>query len=95
VLEELFTNSVRHGGCAGMENAVHIRLQLHDDGVRVEYSDRGAAFDPLSAPAPDLELPLADRPVGGLGIHLLRQIMRELVYRREDGWNRLAMRRPG
>ena len=94
VLEELFTNSIRHGGCAGMENAVHVRLQLHNNGVHVEYSDRGMAFDPLSAPPPDLETRLEERPVGGLGIHLLRQIMREVAYRREGGWNRIAMRRP-
>jgi anti-sigma regulatory factor (Ser/Thr protein kinase) len=94
-LEELFTNSVRHGGCAGMENAVHVRLQLHDDGVRVEYSDRGMAFDPLSAPPPDLEAPLEERSAGGLGVHLMRQIMRDVEYRREGDWNRITMRRPG
>jgi serine/threonine-protein kinase RsbW len=94
-LEELFTNSVRHGGCAEMENAVHVRLQLHDNGVHVEYSDRGMAFDPLSAPPPDLETGLEERQLGGLGIHLVRQIMRDLQYRREGDWNRITMRRPG
>jgi anti-sigma regulatory factor (Ser/Thr protein kinase) len=78
-----------------MENAVHVRLQLHDDGVHVEYSDRGTAFDPLSVPPPDLETRLEDRSLGGLGIHLVRQIMRDLEYRRAGGWNRIAMRRPG
>jgi anti-sigma regulatory factor (Ser/Thr protein kinase) len=95
VLEELFTNSVRHGGCAGMENAVRVRLQLQQDGVRVEYSDRGEAFDPLNAPPPDVDSPLEQRQVGGLGIHLVRQIMRDLEYHREGEWNRITMRRPG
>jgi serine/threonine-protein kinase RsbW len=95
VLEELFTNSIRHGGCVGVENAVRVRLQLHDDGVHIEYSDRGAAFDPLSAPEPDLEGPLEERRAGGLGIHLVRQIVRDLAYRREGDWNRITMRRPG
>lgn len=94
VLEELFTNSVRHGGCAGMENAVRVRIELHDDGVHIEYSDRGEAFDPLSAPPPNLETRLEDRQIGGLGIHLIRQIMRDLAYRREGDWNRITMRRP-
>jgi serine/threonine-protein kinase RsbW len=85
VLEELFTNSIRHGGCAGMVNAVRVRLQLHDDGVHIEYSDRGEAFDPLVAPPPDLGASLEERQTGGLGIHLVR---------REGEWNRITMRRP-
>lgn len=93
VLEELFTNAVRHGGCEGMDQAAQIRLQSDPDGVSIEFADRGAAFDPLQAPPPDLEVDLAQRSVGGLGIHLVRQIMQELEYRRADGWNRLTMRR--
>jgi anti-sigma regulatory factor (Ser/Thr protein kinase) len=93
VLEELFTNSVTHGGCAGMENAVQVRLQVRDNGVLLEYSDRGRPFDPLTAPEPDLEAPLQERGIGGLGVHLVRQIMRDVDYRRADGWNRIVMRR--
>jgi len=94
VLEELFTNSVRHGGCAGMENAVLVRLQLLDHAVLVEFADRGTPFDPLTAPVPNIEATLEERGVGGLGVHLVRQIMRDLEYRRADGWNRLTMQRP-
>jgi serine/threonine-protein kinase RsbW len=94
VLEELFANAVNHGGCDGMEDAVQVRLQLLGDGVHVEYSDRGRPFDPLSAPEPDLDASLEDRKVGGLGVHLVRQIMRDLEYRRADGRNRITMRRP-
>lgn len=93
-LEELFTNAVRHGGCEGMEDAVHIRLERQGDGVLVEFCDRGAPFDPASAPAPDLESPLADRLAGGLGVHLVRQVMSDLRYRRSDEWNRITMRKP-
>ena len=94
VLEELFTNSVKYGGCAGMENAVEIRLEVRDDGVWVEYSDRGQAFDPLTVPPPDLKAQLEERCTGGLGIHLVRQVMKDLEYRRVDERNRIAMRRP-
>jgi anti-sigma regulatory factor (Ser/Thr protein kinase) len=94
VLEELFTNSVKHGGCAGMENAAQVRLQLLENGVYVEYSDRGRPFDPLTAPEPRLDAPLEERCVGGLGVHLARQIMRDLEYRRAGDWNRITMRRP-
>ena len=93
VLEELFTNAVRHGGCEGMNPAAQIRLRSESGGVSVEFADRGAAFDPLQAAAPDLEADLAHRQAGGLGIHLVRQIMQDLQYRRTGGWNRLTMRR--
>jgi serine/threonine-protein kinase RsbW len=93
VLEELFTNAVRHGGCEGMSQAVRIRLRLELDGVAIEFADRGGAFDPLQAAAPDLQANLGDRPAGGLGIHLVRQIVQDLEYHRTGGWNRLTMRR--
>jgi serine/threonine-protein kinase RsbW len=93
VLEELFTNAIRHGGCEGMSEAAQIRLRSDPNGVSVEFADRGAAFDPLQAAEPDLETDLAHRQAGGLGIHLVRQIMQDLEYRRAGGWNRLTMRR--
>jgi len=94
VLEELFTNAVRHGGCQGMEKAVRIRLQpLENRAVAIEFHDRGVPFDPTAAPAPDLEAALEKRGGGGLGIHLVRQLVRDLRYRREEDWNHLTMRR--
>jgi serine/threonine-protein kinase RsbW len=96
VLEELFTNAVRHGGCEGMKNAVEVRLSLLEDGgVAVAFRDRGAPFDPTCAAPPDVTAPLSERQPGGLGIHLVRQTMRNLEYRRAGEWNQLTMRREG
>lgn len=92
-LEELFVNAVRHGGCEGIADAAQIRLIAEAGGVQVQFRDRGRAFDPTEAPAAGLLTPLAEREAGGLGIHLVREIMREIEYRREDGWNVLRMRR--
>jgi serine/threonine-protein kinase RsbW len=94
VLEELFVNSVHHGGCEGVEGAAEIRLTLLANGVALEYADRGTPFDPTKAPVPDVTAPIEQRLVGGLGIHLMRQIMRDFEYYRLDGWNRIRMRRP-
>jgi len=88
VLEELFINSVRHGGCEGMEKSVRIRMEADGREVRVEFRDRGIAFDPTTAPAPDLSR------IGGLGIHLVRQLMHDFRYERAGEWNRMTMRRP-
>jgi len=94
VLEELFVNSVRHGGCEGLEGAAEVHLAVLPDGVCVEYADHGRPFDPTQAPAPDVTASLEERAMSGLGIHLIRQIMRHIEYHRLDGWNRIRMRRP-
>lgn len=90
-IEELFVNSVRHGGCDGMENAARVRLR-RARGVEVEYRDRGRPFNPTLADVPDIHAPLEERKDGGLGIHLVRQTMRELEYRRVDDWNEITMK---
>jgi anti-sigma regulatory factor (Ser/Thr protein kinase) len=87
-LEELFINAVRHGGCEGMKEAVQVRLEAAADEVRVEFRDRGVPFDPTTAPPPDLTR------IGGLGIHLVRELMRDFRYQRTGEWNRITMRRP-
>jgi len=93
-MEELFTNAVQHGGCAGMKDAVRVRLERIGSAVEAEFADRGRAFDPAAAPVPDLSAPLAERPAGGLGLHLVRQLMRNFTYARAGDWNRVTMRRP-
>jgi len=94
VLEELFTNAVQHGGCEGMSAAVRIELKSLSEGVFIEIADRGKPFDPTTTATPDLDTPLEMRQIGGLGIHLVRQIVRDLRYERVGGWNRLTMLRP-
>jgi anti-sigma regulatory factor (Ser/Thr protein kinase) len=88
VLEELFINAVRHGGCEGIDQAVYVRLEAAGDEIRVEFRDRGRPFDPTTAPPPDLSR------IGGLGIHLVRGLMRDFYYERSGDWNRITMRRP-
>jgi len=94
VLEELFVNALEHGGCQGMPDAVEIRLSLSHGALLAEFADRGTPFDPTGAPPPDLDAPLQDRAGGGLGLHLVRQLARDLDYRRQGPWNRLTFRLP-
>jgi anti-sigma regulatory factor (Ser/Thr protein kinase) len=91
VLEELFTNTVRHGGGKGQPDAARIRMRTTGDGVEVEYRDRGVAFNPLEAPEADVTSPLIERQPGGLGIHLVRRIMSDVRYRRVEDTNELTM----
>jgi len=92
VLEEVVVN-VMHYAFAPADAAsqrIHVRLALAGGRVEAEVRDAGRAFDPLSAPPPDLDLDLEARAVGGLGVHFLRTLMDEVRYVRRDGENRLS-----
>ncbi|HKA59174.1 MAG TPA: ATP-binding protein [Gemmatimonadales bacterium] len=87
-LDELLTNTLGHG-FAGGRGAVTVEVELRPDVVYVTVTDDGKPFDPfgLAAPVPDTALPLAERPVGGLGLHLVREMMDEVSYRRRGDRN--------
>jgi sigma-B regulation protein RsbU (phosphoserine phosphatase) len=90
VIEELAINVVKHGGAVGV--AAEIDLVSDTDRVRIEFSDWGRPFDLLSeAPPPDTSSSVEDRPVGGLGIHLVRSMVDEASYQREGDRNRLTL----
>jgi len=57
----------------------------------VEVEDDGREFNPLASPPVDVSVPLERRPIGGLGIHMIRQLMDSVTYRRENGRNILKL----
>jgi anti-sigma regulatory factor (Ser/Thr protein kinase) len=93
-LEEVFANLATHGRGPGLPLRVTVRLDVRDDCVVLEIRDDGVPFDPLAAPAPDLRAPLEDRPIGGLGLHLIRESFPDLRYEREGEENVLTLPRP-
>jgi serine/threonine-protein kinase RsbW len=56
----------------------------------LEVRDSGRAYNPLEREAPELDLPLEERPIGGLGIFLLKSMAESVSYRRENGRNILS-----
>jgi serine/threonine-protein kinase RsbW len=91
-LDELVTNIVVHG--AKGDPRVHeivLRLRTESDAVSVEIEDDGRAFNPLEAPAPDLNASVQERDLGGLGIHLARSLMDQVLYRRVGQRNFLTL----
>ena len=92
-LDEIVSNLIRYGWKDDGEHQIHVRISRSEDEVRVEVEDDAAPFNPLEVPEPDIDRPLEERPVGGLGIHLVRQIMDGLDYRRLDGKNLLVMKK--
>ena len=78
-VEEVFTNIIEHG--YGGKGPVLVEVDGGPRCVRVRLSDEAPAFDPADAPAPDLEAPLAERDPGGLGWHLVHQLMDEVEHK--------------
>lgn len=90
-LEEVFVNIVTHGSQPGRTTTVEVSLALADSGLSMMVEDDGPAFDPLQLPAPDVTASLADRPVGGLGVFFVQQMMDSVSYQRIGARNRLTM----
>ncbi len=93
VLEELVLNIIDYGFDDGKDDhELVVVLMSEDDNLTIEITDDGIPFDPLhDAKVPDTDAPLEDRPIGGLGVHLVRTMMDEVSYRWEDGKNHLTL----
>jgi anti-sigma regulatory factor (Ser/Thr protein kinase) len=88
ILEEVVTNVIHHafqGGTAVAESPHLIMVSLDVAGAEVHLRvvDGGRPFNPLSVPRLDVDQPFMERLEGGLGIHLVRQMMNSMAYRRE------------
>ncbi|MGA7687811.1 MAG: SpoIIE family protein phosphatase [Jiangellales bacterium] len=86
-LDEIVTNVLTHGG----GDTLTVEVVLIPGWLVTTIIDDGRPFDPLTAPTPDTELPLEQRQVGGLGIHLVRTMMDEVEYAYRDGCNVLTL----
>ena len=91
VAEEVVTNVAKYGYAPGAAAAMELLVSTDDDAVSLEFRDLGQPFDPLAPPPPDLEAPLEERPLGGLGLTLVRGLVEDVRYVREGGTNVLRL----
>ena len=91
--DEVLNNLISYGYADEARHEIVLCIALEDDAVTAEVQDDAIPFDPLAAPAPDLSGGVAERPVGGLGIHLLKKLNDEVTYRREANQNRLTFKK--
>ena len=90
-IEEVVLNVMDYGYDEGVHE-FELILTSEADTLTIEVVDDGRPFDPLNdVPTPDLEATVEERKVGGLGIHLVRTMMDQVNYRREQGRNHLIL----
>jgi serine/threonine-protein kinase RsbW len=93
VLDEVVTNVIEYGYDDAGRHEITVTLTVEGNVLTIRIEDDGRAFDPVAAPPPDLALPIEDRPIGGLGIHIVRSVMDAVEYQRRGDRNVLTMRR--
>jgi len=90
-IEELVTNCIKYGYADAHEHRIAIELKYTVGELTMIVTDDGQRFNPLDRPEPDVNLPVEDRPIGGLGIHLLRKMADHIDYAWVNGHNRLTL----
>ena len=92
VLEELGINIIRYAYGEDSNETFQIIITSEPSELTVDVIDSGPPFNPLTdAPKPDTDAPMLDRPIGGLGIHLVKSMMDEVDYKRECDRNHLRL----
>ena len=93
VLEEVFSNIVFYGFCDQDEHQIFISLSLRNNTLVLEINDDGIPFNPLKSEAFNPKIPLEERETGGMGIHIVRELVDEIEYYRKQNKNILVMKK--
>ena len=89
-IEEIFVN-VAHYAYKGAKGDFEIDLNFKDDNIIITVEDSGVEFNPLAKEDPDIHLSAEDRKIGGLGIYMVKKIMDNVEYKRENDKNILIL----
>ena len=92
-IEEAVVNVMNYAYPAGEKGDVDIEAMINDEYLVFVISDSGTPFDPTAKAEVDTTLSAEERGIGGLGIHLIRQIMDTINYERVEGKNFLTLRK--
>ncbi len=93
LLDEIVINIISHGYDDEREHQILVTLALENGVLAIRVEDDGRPFNPLDVPGPNLDLPIEERPIGGLGVYIARSIADQMDYRRDAGRNVLTMRK--
>lgn len=90
-VEEIFVNISNYAYEGTGKVWIGCDVEKDTMSITITFKDSGAEFDPLSMPEPDTSAPALDRPIGGLGIFLVKRNVDGISYRRRDGYNILTI----
>lgn len=86
-LEEFLTNVIKYSYGDNQEHLININISLIEDEIIIVIEDDGNSFNPLEISEPDIKKPPEKRKIGGLGIHLIRNLFDQLKYERKNNKN--------
>jgi sigma-B regulation protein RsbU (phosphoserine phosphatase) len=92
-LEEAVVNVIDYAYPEGTQGDINIEAKANDLRLKFIITDSGTPFDPTAQKEMDTTLSAEERPIGGLGIHLVRQIMDSINYERVNDKNVLTLRK--
>ena len=93
-IDELFSNIANYAYTPGSGSAT-VRVEFEKDPlcVAITFLDQGKPYDPLQKEDPDVTLAVEDRPIGGLGVFIVKKTMDDISYERRDGQNILTIKK--
>mgnify|MGYP002031499205 CR=1 FL=1 len=90
-LDELVTNIIDYGYNDSVEHTIEFGFNLSEDCLTIEIVDDAAEYDILEKEDPDTTKSIDEKPIGGLGIFLVKHLMTDVKYKRTDGKNRVTL----
>lgn len=90
-LEEIISNTINYGYKDSAGHQISVEIALSGSAISAKITDDAQPFNPLQAPAPELEKPPSARKPGGMGVHLVRNLMDKIEYKREGDKNILII----
>lgn len=91
ILDEVVINIMKYAYADDRPHVIHVHLARRGNRLTARIEDDGSPFDPTAAPQPDFDVPIEERRIGGLGIHIVRTLADLVTYRRENGRNVLVI----
>ena len=92
-LDEVFTNIISYGFEDESEHQIKFSLAKEKETLVVQVEDDGRPFNPLDVASPEISLDLDEVNIGGMGIHLIKKLMDDIVYQRVEGKNKLVLKK--
>jgi anti-sigma regulatory factor (Ser/Thr protein kinase) len=91
-VEEAVVNIIQHG-YRGSEGTILIKSDFYGGCLTLTIEDQAPRFDPTQLDMPNLSADLEERPIGGLGIHLIKSLVDEIKYEFKEEKNVLILKK--